>query len=131
MEEQIPGIKARITAEESIINESIQKLEAFWAEKKPETADTPRAALDILDEAKKSIDEVKDSYLKNCKAKELLGMDSGDPNKLDYISDEIKNLEDVWSKLNEIYSKIDDQKETPFQGVNADKIKKDLIFEEK
>jgi len=53
MEEQIPGIKARITAEESIINESIQKLEAFWAEKKPETADTPRAALDILDEAKK------------------------------------------------------------------------------
>jgi len=75
---------------------------------------------------KKSIDEVKDSYLKNCKAKELLGMDSGDPNKLDYISDEIKDLEDVWSKLNEIYSKIDDQKETPFQGVNADKIKKDL-----
>ena len=126
MEEQIPGIKARILAEESIINERIQKLEQYWAEKKPDKADNPSEALEILNEAKSVIEEVKDVYVKNCKAKELLGLEYGDPNKLDNLSEEIKDLEDVWGELNKIYSKIDEQKETPFAGVNADKIKKDL-----
>ena len=126
MEEQIPGIKARILAEESNINERIQKLEQYWAEKKPDKADNPSEALEILNEAKSVIEEVKDVYVKNCKAKELLGLEYGDPNKLDNLSEEIKDLEDVWGELNKIYSKIDEQKETPFAGVNADKIKKDL-----
>ena len=126
MEEQIPGIKARILAEESNINERIQKLEKYWAEKKPDRADNPSEALEILNEAKSVIEEVRDVYVKNCKAKELLGLDYGDPNKLDNLSEEIKDLEDVWGELNKIYSKIDEQKDTPFAGVNADKIKKDL-----
>ena len=126
MEEQIPGIKARINAEESTINERIEKLEKYWSEKKPDKADNPSEALDILNEAKKQIEEIKDTYVKNCKAKELLGMEFNDPNKLDNISEEIKDLEDVWGELNKIYSKIDEQKETPFVAVNADKIKKDL-----
>ena len=126
MEEQIPGIKARILAEESNINERIQKLEQYWAEKKPDRADNPSEALEILNEAKSVIEEVRDVYVKNCKAKELLGLDYGDPNKLDNLSEEIKDLEDVWGELNKIYSKIDEQKDTPFAGVNADKIKKDL-----
>ena len=126
MEEQIPGIKARINAEESIIKERIDKLEKYWSEKKPDKADNPSEALDILNEAKKQREEIKDTYVKNCKAKELLGMEFGDPNKLDNISEEIKDLEDVWGELNKIYSKIDEQKETPFAAVNADKIKKDL-----
>jgi len=126
MEEQVPGIKARILAEESSINERIQKLEQYWAEKKPDKADNPSEALEILNEAKSVIEEVKDVYVKNCKAKELLGLDYGDPNKLDNLNEEIKDLEDVWGELNKIYSTIDEQKETPFAGVNADKIKKDL-----
>ena len=126
MEEQVPGIKARILAEEANINERIKTLETYWAEKKPEKADNPTEALEILNEAKKIIEEVQDAYVKNCKAKELLGLESGDPAKLDNLSEEIKDLEDVWSKLNEIYSKIDEQKDTPFAGVNAEKIKKDL-----
>ena len=126
MEEQIPGIKARILAEESNIKDRIQKLEEYWAEKKPDKADNPNEALTVLNEAKKIIEEVKDVYVKNCKAKELLEMEHSDPNKLDNLSEEIKDLEDVWGELNKIYSKIDDQKDTPFVGVNADKIKKDL-----
>ena len=71
MEEQIPGIKARILAEETNIKERIQKLEEYWSEKKPDRADNPTEALNILSEAKKLIEEIKDVYVKNCKAKEL------------------------------------------------------------
>ena len=72
------------------------------------------------------IEEVNESYIKNCKAKELLEMDYSDPNKLNSLLEEIKDLEDVWGELNKIFSKIDDKKDTPFVAVNADKIKKDL-----
>ena len=126
MEEQIPGIKARILAEEASIKEKIQNLQDYWSKNKPEKADNPTEALKILAEAKKLIEEVKDIYAKNCKAKELLGLEYGDPNKLDNIIEEIKDLEDVWSELNKIYSKIDEKKEIPFAAVNADQIKKDL-----
>ena len=71
MEEQIPGIKARILAEESNIKDRIQKLEEYWSDKKPDRADNPTEALNILSEAKKLIEEIKDVYVKNCKAKEL------------------------------------------------------------
>ena len=126
MKEKEPGAKARIAAEEISINSRIQELEAYWAEKKPDKADTPNEALEILTEAKKLINEVNDSYMKNCKAKELLEMEYSDPNKLNNIMEEIKDLEDVWTELNKIYSKIDEQKDTPFVAVNADKIKKAL-----
>ena len=56
----------------------------------------------------------------------VLEMEYSDPNKLDNLSEEIKDLEDVWGELNKIYSKIDEQKDNPFAAVNADKIRKDL-----
>ena len=53
-------------------------------------------------------------------------MESGDPNKLNNLSAEISDLEDVWNELNKIYCKIDEKKDTPFVAVNADKIKRAL-----
>ena len=126
MKEKEPGAKARIAAEEVTISQSIQELETYWAEKKPDKADNPKEALEILKESKNLINKVNDSYVKNCKAKELLGMDYSDPNKLNNLSEEIKDLEDVWGELNKIYSKIDEKKDLPFQAINADYIKKDL-----
>ena len=100
MKEKEPGAKARIAAEESTINERIQELEKYWTENKPDKADNPGEALDILKEARNLIEEVNESYIKNCKAKELLEMDYSDPNKLNSLLEEIKDLEDVWGELN-------------------------------
>ena len=114
MKEKEPGAKA------------IAELEKYWSEKKPDKAENPDEALEVLSEAKKLIEEVNDDYVKNCKAKELLEMDYSDPNKLNNLYEEIKDLEDVWTELNKIFSKIDEKKDTPFVAINADKIKKAL-----
>ena len=126
MKEKEPGAKSRIAAEGAIIDERIQEVEKYWSEKKPDKADNPTEALDILQEAKTSIEEVNESYTKNCKAKELLEMEFGDPNRLNNLLAEIKDLEDVWGELNKIFSKIDEKKDMPFRAVNADKIKRAL-----
>ena len=69
---------------------------------------------------------IKDDYVRNCKAKELLGMEFSDPNKLDNLEEDIKDLQEVWGSLNIIWSKIEAHKDTPFIAVIPDKIKREL-----
>ena len=116
MKEKKPGAVARINAEGSTINQKIQELEEYWAKKKPDKAEYPSEALEILKEARSLIEDVNTSYVKNCKAKELLEMEYSDPNKLNSLLEEIKDLEDVWGELNKIFSKIDEKKRYSFRS---------------
>jgi dynein heavy chain 1 len=126
MEDQLPTLEARVKADESRLNEKIKKLENFWSEKNPEKADTPSEALKIISEANNQLLNVKDDYIRNCKAKELLNMDLTDQNRLNPIEENIANFREVWSALNNIYSKVEVNKDTLFVAVNPDKIKKDI-----
>ena len=126
MDEQIPAIRARVEADEVRINDKIKDLEKYWNEKKPNKSENPSDALNILKTANNMLKEIKDDYIKNCKAKELLGMDFSDPNKLDGLEEDIKDLQEVWGALNTIFAKIDAYKDTPFNGVIPERIKRDL-----
>ena len=126
MEDQLPTLEARIKADESRLNDKIKKLENFWNEKNPEKARTPSEALKIISEANNQLLNVKDDYERNCKAKELLNMDITDKNRLNPIEENITNFRDVWSVLNNIFSKVEVHKDTLFVAVNPEKIKKDI-----
>ena len=126
MEEQIPTLQGRIQADESRINERIKKLDNYWNEKNPEKANSPSEALKILNEANTQLVNVKDDYIRNCKAKELLDMDIGDPNRLNPIEEQIASLREVWNALNNIFSRVESYKDTPFVAVNPEKTKKEI-----
>jgi dynein heavy chain 1 len=126
MEDQIPNIQARITAEENVINDKIKELDLYWNTKKPHKADTPGEAMNILSNADRMIKSLKDDYVRNCKAKEMLDMEFSDPNKLDNIEDDIKDLKEVWTSLNAVWSKIERHGETPFAAVIPEKLKVEL-----
>ena len=126
MEEQIPTIQARVNADTVVINEKINELETYWANKKPYKADVPSEALQVLKNSNNMLQAIKDDYVRNCKAKELLGMEFSDPNKLDNLEEDIKDLQEVWGSLNIIWSKIEAHKDTPFIAVIPDKIKREL-----
>jgi dynein heavy chain 1 len=126
MEEQIPTIQARVNADTVVINEKINELETYWANKKPYKADIPSEALQVLKNSNNMLQAIKDDYVRNCKAKELLGMEFSDPNKLDNLEEDIKDLQEVWGSLNIIWAKIEAHKDTPFIAVIPDKIKREL-----
>ena len=126
MEEQIPTIQARISADEVVINDKIKELETYWSQKKPYKAESPTEALNVLSVSNNMVKAIKDDYVRNCKAKELLGMEFSDPNKLDSLEEDINDLREVWSSLNVIWAKIEAYKDTPFIAVIPEKIKKEL-----
>ena len=126
MEANIPSIKEKVQKDKANLDEEIKKLDEYWSQNKPETADNPVAALNILKTTTEKINAIKDAYIKNCKAAELLELEFSDPNKLDNMSQEVDDFKRVWNSLNAIYSKIDSKKDTPFLAINPDKIKKDL-----
>ena len=126
MESKIPSIKDKVIKDKEKIDEEIKKLDQYWSANKPESADNPVAAIEILKKTKEKINDIKEAYEKNCKAAELLELECGDPNKLDNMTKEVEDFRKVWDALNIIYSKIDSKKDTPFLAINPDKIKKDL-----
>jgi len=126
VEEQIPAIQARITADERVLLDKIKELEVYWNSKKPNRAETPQDALNVLTVAEGMVRRVKDDYIKNCKAKEILEMEVSDPAKLDPIEEDIRDLREVWSSLNVVWIKLDKNRETPFIAVIPDKLKAEL-----
>ena len=126
MDEKIPSLVKQVEADKVTLSQELKNLEAYWAQNKPETADNPVSALNILDKTSEKINTIKDAFLKNITASKLLKLESENPNRLENIEEEVNDFKNVWSSLNIIYSKIDAKKETPFLAVNPDKIKKDL-----
>jgi dynein heavy chain 1, cytosolic len=126
MEEQIPAIQARITADESVINEKIKELESFWGSKRPDKANSTSEALNVLSMADGMLKRIKDDYIRNCRARELLEMEFSDPNKLDSMEEEIKNYKDVWMSLNAVWSKLEKHRDTPFIAVIPEKLKNEM-----
>ena len=126
MEDKIPSIKEKVMKDKANLDDEIKKLDEYWSQNKPETADNPVAALNILKKTTEKINAIKDAYSKNCQASELLELEFGDPNKLDNMTQEVEDFRKVWTSLNNIYSIIDSKKETAFLAINPDKIKKDL-----
>lgn len=60
------------------------------------------------------------------KAKELLEMEMGDPNQLDYLREDQLNLLEVWTKIAAVWKTIDDINATPFQGYVHKAVKEGL-----
>jgi dynein heavy chain 1 len=126
MDDQIASIQARLNAESNVINKSIQELDLFWEKSKPFKADSPSDALTSLSIAENMLKRVKEDFIKNCKAREMLGMEFSDPNKLDPIEEDIKDLKEVWTSLNVVWTKIEKFRDTPFIAIIPDKIKIEL-----
>lgn len=126
MKEQIPAIQARILAEEKVILEKVREIETIWNAKKPYKADSTTDALNTLVMVEGMVKRSKDEYVKNCRAKEMLDMEFSDPNKLDSLEEDIRDLKEVWSSLNIIWSKMEKYRDTPFVAIIPDRIKNEL-----
>ena len=56
---------------------------------------------------------VLDSYRKCCKCKELLNLEPGNPQRLDYLEEDIANLRELWQEMRKVWAFIEDIKEQP------------------
>lgn len=91
LENQMDRLKEKVLSDEKHLNEKINEIENQWNREKPSTsADiVPKEALNLLEVLNNRINNVKDSYSRCCEAKELLGLEPGNLQKLENLREDI------------------------------------------
>ena len=84
---------------------------------------TPKDALTILEVLNNRVNSVKDNYDKCCKAKELLNLSPGDPQKLINLGEDIEHLQEVWAHLQTVWAPYEAIRDTFITAIAKTKIK--------
>ena len=63
------------------------------------------------------IKSLKTEYVRVCRAKELLDMELGNPERFDPFEEEITGLKAVWAELNKVWQHIESMRETLWTAV--------------
>jgi dynein heavy chain 1 len=84
LESEMDRLKEKVLADEKHLNEKINEIEGQWDREKPSTsADIlPKDALNLLEVLSTRIGNVRTNYSRCCEAKELLGLEAGNMQKL-------------------------------------------------
>lgn len=69
------------------------------------------------------MNSVKDNYDKCCKAKELLNLSPGDPQKLINLGEDIEHLQEVWAHLQTVWAPYEAIRDTFITAIAKTKIK--------
>lgn len=124
MEDQIPVLQAKILSEEKLVNHKLKEIEDEWDKDRPRTSEfTPKDAIDKLNIVGVKIEKSNNEWVRICKAKELLDMELGDPERLQGLVEDHQLLTGVWKEINKVWSTIDVINETPFSAYVHKKVK--------
>ena len=84
LDSEMDRLKEKVLSDEKHLNDKIGDIENTWNREKPSsTADVlPRDALNLLEGLNSKINNVRDSYSRCCEAKDLLGLEPGNMQKL-------------------------------------------------
>lgn len=103
MDAEIPNLQSRIITEEQMLEDKIKEIEEMWKTQRPHSGDLlPGQALEILVQIETKLKNVKDNYARVCKAKDLLNLEPGNPNKLEALEEDISGLKEVWTELKNV-----------------------------
>jgi dynein heavy chain 1 len=120
-------IQSKILDEEKQCNSKIKEIELEWEKNTPKNADyTPKDALDLLNIIGKKMQTTNDEWVRICKAKELLDMELGDPQRLQNLVEDQTLLKSVWGEINKVWTTIDAINETLLSGYVYRKVKEAL-----
>ena len=127
MEGEIPTIQAQLLSDEQVQNGKIKDIEELWRNQRPYSGDMlPNEALDTLNIIDGQLQRVKENYSRICQAKELLGLEPGNMQRIEVLEEEVQGLKGVWSELNRIWISVEALRETPLTGAVPKKLKTTL-----
>lgn len=127
MEAEIPTLQAKILNEERVLTDKMKELAETWKTQRPYSGDiSPPKALEILNLIEGKVKKTKEDYVKICKAKDVLSMEAGNPEKLDSLEEDIKGLKDVWTELHRVWGYVEAIRDTPWSGIVAKKVREAL-----
>lgn len=129
MEQQIPVLQARVSAEDKATSKKLQDLLLKWQEEKPLRGDrTPIAALEVLQKFEFEMKKAAVHQENLLRAKDALGLEYDSVESVGVVEclNELTDLKEVWEACQDPWEKIQVVKETAWSTAVPRKVKRAL-----
>ena len=126
-DDQADALRAKIAAEDKVVNQKISDVTSEWAVEKPVAGNlAPEEASAILARYDKRIDQLTTESSNLSKAKEALGLPPSPLNVLNDLYDEVHDFKQVWANIGTIWASLSDLREQLWTSIQPRKLRKIL-----
>jgi dynein heavy chain 1 len=127
VEDQSDALRAKIIAEDSLVNQRIAEASAQWAEEKPISGHIPpHEAEQVLQAFELKLSRLRDEADGVSRAKEALDLQASPENALPSLLLEVQDFKSVWASLKSIWDNLNDLRDQPWASVQPRKLKSRL-----
>jgi dynein heavy chain 1 len=127
IKEQVAGLQLKIVAEDKVVDGRIRDFISDWETHKPLQgnikADT---ALNTLTSFESRLVQLSEDYSLICRAKEALTLEQSKDERLQPITEELRDLKAVWTALTGIWGRLNSLREMLWTAVQPRKLRGDL-----
>ncbi|KAF2672450.1 cytoplasmic dynein-like protein 1 heavy chain 1 [Microthyrium microscopicum] len=124
VQDQSDALRAKIEAEDQVVNQKIADINVQWSEEKPVSGNmAPAKAEEVLQSFETRLAKLRDEAEGVSKAKEALDLAPSAENMLPALLEEVQDFRSVWASLNTIWLSLNELREQQFSSVNARKVK--------
>jgi dynein heavy chain 1 len=125
--DQADALRAKIAAEDKVVNQKIADITAEWTEDKPVTGNMPPAdASTILARFDQKLSQLQTESGNISKAKEALGLPPSPENALETLLEEVHDFKSVWSALGIIWASINDLRDVLWTSIQPRKLRANI-----
>jgi len=122
--DQTDALRAKIIAEDKLVNDRITEVATQWNEEKPVSGTIqPDVAAATLTHFEQRISTLQENANMVSKAKEALDLPAGVDNSLAAMMEEVQDFQSVWANLSTIWASLNDTRETLWTAVQPRKIR--------
>lgn len=128
MEQQIPLLQARVSAEDKTASKQLSELLKSWEQDKPLRGNVPPPeAIEVLTKYEISMKKAHIHQDNLVRAKDALGLEhTGETNEVVECLNELTDLKEVWEAMMEPFSVLEEIKDTPWATAVMRKIRRAL-----
>ncbi|KAJ5893544.1 hypothetical protein N7495_005235 [Penicillium taxi] len=125
--DQTEALRAKITAEDRIINDKIAEVIAQWNEEKPVSGTIPPdGASRTLSSFQSRLESLQSEYEMVSKAKEALDLPASTESALPPILEEVQDFMSVWAALSTIWKSLNDLRDGLWTSIQPRKLRQSL-----
>ncbi|KAJ0425536.1 dynein heavy chain, cytoplasmic [Aspergillus carlsbadensis] len=127
VQDQTEGLRAKIVAEDKVINDKIAEVIAQWNEEKPVSGTIPpEEASRSLSSFQSRLESLRSEFEMVSKAKEALDLPASAESSLPAILEEVQDFMSVWAALSTIWKSLNDLRDTLWTSVQPRKIRQSI-----
>ncbi|WWC73019.1 uncharacterized protein I206_106984 [Kwoniella pini CBS 10737] len=127
IKEQVAGLQLKIVAEDKVIDGRIRDFVMEWEVNKPlQGSIKPETAMNTLNVFEGRLTRLSDEYNLVCRAKEALDLEHTKDDRLQPVTEELRDLKAVWTALSGIWGRLTQLRENLWSTVQPRKLRQEL-----